>query len=102
MNTYHAHLLPWLNGGLVVSVSQNARNMPLDAWNRPDRYRPQLFAEPMPPLPPPPPPPPTTTTTTTTTMAVEQLTAAPSPASPTTAPASLPATTIGEPTTTTT
>ena len=49
MNTYHAHLMPWTAGGLVVSVSQNARDMPRDAWNRPDRYRPQLFAEPMPP-----------------------------------------------------
>ena len=28
MNTYHAHLMPWLSGGgLVVSVSQNARDM---------------------------------------------------------------------------
>jgi hypothetical protein len=55
MNTYHAHLLPWTNGGgLVVSVSQNARDMRRDAWNRPERYRPQLFAEAMPPPPPPP------------------------------------------------
>ena len=49
MNTYHAHLLPWTAGGLVVSVSQNARDMPRDAWNRPDRYRPQLFTEAIPP-----------------------------------------------------
>ena len=33
MNTYHAHLMPWLSGGaLVVSVSQNARNMTRDAF----------------------------------------------------------------------
>ena len=62
MNTYHAHLLPWTAGGLVVSVSQNARDMPRDAWNRPDRYRPQVFVEPTPPLPPPPPPATSTTT----------------------------------------
>jgi hypothetical protein len=55
MNTYHAHLMPWTAGGLVVSVSQNARDMPRDAWYRPDRYRPQFFDEAMPPLPPPPP-----------------------------------------------
>jgi hypothetical protein len=49
MNTYHAHLMPWTAGGLVVSVSQNARDMLRDAWNRPDRYRPQFFSEAMPP-----------------------------------------------------
>ena len=53
MNTYQAHLMPWTFGGsLVVSTSQNARDMTRDAWHRPDRYRPQLFAEPMPPPPP--------------------------------------------------
>jgi hypothetical protein len=40
MNTYHAHLLPWLDGGhLVVSISQNARDMRRDAWPFPHRYR---------------------------------------------------------------
>jgi hypothetical protein len=40
MNTYHAHLMPWLDGRhLVVSVSQNARNMRRDAWPSPHRYR---------------------------------------------------------------
>ena len=41
MNTYHAHLLPWLDGQsrLIVSVSQNARNMLRDAWPSPQRYR---------------------------------------------------------------
>ena len=52
MNTYHAHLMPWTAGGLVVSTSQNARDMPRDAWYSPFRYRPQFFTEAMPSLPP--------------------------------------------------
>jgi hypothetical protein len=64
MNTYHAHLLPWLDdGAIIVSVSQNARNMLADAYPHPERYRLELFRAPLVP----PPPPPTTTTTTTTT-----------------------------------
>lgn len=53
-NTYHAHLLPWLDrgGNLLVSVSGNARNMLRDAWPHPERYRPMVFARAMPPLPP--------------------------------------------------
>jgi hypothetical protein len=48
MNTYHAHLMPWLSGGaLVVSVSQNARNMERDAFPHPERYRLQFFSEPL-------------------------------------------------------
>jgi len=44
MNTYHAHLMPWLDGGsLVVSISQNARNMLRDAWPAPHRYRLAFF-----------------------------------------------------------
>ena len=44
MNTYHAHLLPWLDGdSLVVSISQNARNMQRDAWPSPARYRLAFF-----------------------------------------------------------
>ena len=40
MNTYHAHLMPWLDGGaLVVSVSQNARDMGRHAFPHPERYR---------------------------------------------------------------
>ena len=36
MNPYHAHLMPWLsNGSLVVSLSQNARDMYRDAWPQP-------------------------------------------------------------------
>jgi hypothetical protein len=53
MNTYHAHLVPWTSGGgLVVSVSQNARDMLRDAWPRPDRYRLQFLAVSMPVAPP--------------------------------------------------
>jgi len=45
MNTYHAHLMPWSDGGaLVVSVSQNAQDMARDAWRHPHRYRPQFVA----------------------------------------------------------
>ncbi len=64
MNTYHAHLMPWLDGSgrLVISVSQNARNMLRDAWNNPERYRPMFTVAALVA-----PPPPTTTTTTTTT-----------------------------------
>ncbi len=63
MNTYHAHLMPWLSGGaLVVSVSQNARDMLRDAYPHPVRYRLQFFTEALvAPLPP--------DTSTTTTVA---------------------------------
>ena len=48
MNTYQAHLMPWLSGGaLVVSVSQNARDMRRDAYPHPVRYRLQFFSEPL-------------------------------------------------------
>ncbi len=74
MNTYHAHVLPWLSGGsLVVSVSQNARNMQRDAWPVPARYRLQLFGAALV-APPPRPAPEPTTTTTTTTIAEESTT----------------------------
>lgn len=45
MNIYYAHLLPWRDGfgQLVVTISNNARNMLRDAWSRPDRYRPVVF-----------------------------------------------------------
>ena len=44
MNTYHAYLMPWLDGGgLSVSISQNARNMERDAWPNPARYRLAFF-----------------------------------------------------------
>jgi hypothetical protein len=63
MNTYHAHLMPWLDGGaLVVSISQNARNMTRDAYPAPARYRLGFFRAALVA-----PPPPETTTTTTTT-----------------------------------
>ena len=101
MNTYHAHLLPSTAGGLVVSVSQNARDMPRDAWNRPDRYRPQFFVEPMPALPPPPPP----STTGAPAVGAEERTATPGAVTPevadTTMAAPSVAPTFTDPTTTT-
>jgi len=62
MNTYHAHLLPWRDGygSILISVSNNARNMARDAWPYPHRYRPTVLYAPFAPTP-------TTTTTTTTT-----------------------------------
>jgi hypothetical protein len=66
MNTYHAHLMPWsADGELVVSISQNARDMLRDAWPQPSRYRLQFVSVPL--IGPPPPPPTSTSTTTTTT-----------------------------------
>jgi hypothetical protein len=83
MNTYHAHLLPWLDdGAIIVSLSQNARDMLADAYPHPERYRLQLFRAP---LVPPPPPPPTTTTTTTTTSTTTTTTR-PRPTTTTTRP----------------
>jgi len=48
MNTYHAHLAPWRDGlgNLVVTVSNNARDMRRDAWPHPYRYRPMAFQVP--------------------------------------------------------
>jgi hypothetical protein len=81
MNTYHAHLLPWLqDGALVVSVSQNARDMLRDAWPHPERYRLQFLTVPLPDVP----PPPTTTTTTTTTTSTTTTTTTPATTSSTT------------------
>jgi hypothetical protein len=50
LNTYHAHALPWRgsDGGLVVSVSQNARDMRRDAYPHPERYRPIFLTVPFP------------------------------------------------------
>jgi hypothetical protein len=64
MNTYHAHPLPWRDGfgSILITVSNNARDMRRDAWNHPHRYRPMVIFSPYTPT-----PPPTTTTTTTTT-----------------------------------
>ena len=78
MNTYHAHLLPWRDGygQLVVSVSNNARDMLRDAWPNPARYRPNIFATswvaapPDPVAPPPASAPPATTVAPTTTTTV--------------------------------
>jgi hypothetical protein len=45
MSTYHAYLMPFRDGlgQLVVTISNNARNMLRDAWPRPDRCRPVVF-----------------------------------------------------------
>jgi hypothetical protein len=65
-NTYHAYLMPWLDasGRLVVSYSQNARNMLRDAWPHPERYRPAFTTADL--IAPPPDEPATTVDTTTT------------------------------------
>lgn len=94
MNTYHAHLLPWRDGygSLLVTVSNNARNMQRDAWPRPDRYRPMVIYSPYQATPAPPPPvtiPPTDAPTTP-------------PPSPTPTPATVPPTTLPPTTSTTT
>ncbi|MEM9515085.1 MAG: hypothetical protein AAGA42_09535 [Actinomycetota bacterium] len=89
MNTYHAHLAPWRDGAgnLVVTVSNNARNMLVHAWPRPDRYRPMAFSWQWVPAPPRPEPPPST--------------AAPTSAAPsTTVPPTTAATTTTSPPTT--
>jgi hypothetical protein len=50
LNTYHAHALPWRgsDGSLVVSLSQNAREMRRDAYPHPERYRPIVLTLPFP------------------------------------------------------
>ena len=73
MNTYHAYLMPWLSGGsLVVSASNNARNMSRDAWPNPYRYRPMFFGAGL--VAPPPRVEETTTTVEETTTIVESTT----------------------------
>lgn len=66
MNTYHAHLLPYRsgNGSLIVTVSQNARQMTADAFPYPHRYRLAVFTSNW--SAPPADPTPSTTTTSTT------------------------------------
>lgn len=48
MNTYHAHPLPWRDGygSVLITVSNNARDMRRDAWNSPHRYRPTVLFSP--------------------------------------------------------
>ncbi len=109
MNTYHAHLAPWRDaaGNLVVTVSNNARNMLAHAWPRPDRYRPMAFSWPWVPAPPrpAPPPAPSTTAPSTTAPSTTAPTTAPTTAAPTapttTAPTTTTTTTVAATTTTT-
>jgi hypothetical protein len=101
MNTYHAHLMPWLSGGsLVVSVSQNARNMQRDAWPNPARYRLQFVGSAL--VAPPPRPAPIPAETTTTTIAEESTTTIPETTTTTADSTTTVATTTTVPPTTTT
>ena len=87
MNTYHAHLMPWVDGGaVVVSLSQNARDMLRDAWPRPDRYRPRFLAAELVPPPAAPPAPTTTSTASPTTRPSTTTTVRPRPSSTSTTP----------------
>ena len=91
MNTYHAHLLPSRNGNgqLVVTISNNARDMLRDAWPRPDRYRPMVFNSTWALAPPPAAPaaPSTIAPTTTTPAATTTTTTIATAATPITTPA---------------
>lgn len=99
MNTYHAHLLPTRDarGQLVVTISNNARNMLRDAWPRPDRYRPMVFTSAWVGAPADPPPVTTTTSTTSTTTIPATTTSTTTTTTTTTVPA-----TTTSPTSTTT
>ncbi len=68
MNTYHAQPLPWRDGygSVLITVSNNARDMRRDAWNAPYRYRPMVIYAPYQATPAPPTPAPTTTLPTST------------------------------------
>jgi hypothetical protein len=50
LNTYHVQPLPWTgsDGNVILSVSNNARDMRRDAYPHPERYRPGFFSEPLP------------------------------------------------------
>jgi hypothetical protein len=92
-NTYHAQIAPWRDarGDLVVVVSNNARNMSRDAWQRPDRYRPVAFSIAWPG----PPPPATVPPETVPPETVPPETVPPDTVPPTTvAPTTLPPTTV--------
>jgi len=120
MNTYHAHLLPSrdADGQLVVTISNNARDMLRNAWPRPDRYRPMVFNSAWAVAPPAPAPPVTapsvpstpgievsttsTTTTTATTTTATTTTATKITATTTSTTPATPSTTLPPPTTTTT
>ena len=99
-NTYHAHLAPWRDGAgnLVVTVSNNARDMLAHAWPNPSMYRPMAFSSPWAVAPRPPTPTTTSTTTTTTTIATTTTTTTTSTTSTTTT--TTPAATTIAPTTT--
>jgi hypothetical protein len=93
MNTYQAHVLPWRDrsGALIVTVSQNARNMLRDAFPHPERYRLAVMLAPWVAAPPPPPPTVPTTRPAPTTAATTR--PAPPPTTPPTTPRTSPPTT---------
>ncbi len=103
MNTYHAHLLPWRsgNGNLVIALSQNARNMPRDAFPHPERYRITVFTSGWV-VPPPDPVPTTTTTSTSSTSSTSTTTTTTVPESSTSSTSSTSTTSTTTTTTTTT
>lgn len=84
-NTYHAHLSPWRDGfgNLLVTISNNARDMLRDAWPNPSHYRPMVIATRWADAPVPPPAP-TTTLPPTTTTTTPPTTSTTSPATTTT------------------
>lgn len=93
MNTYHAHVLPWRDGygSVLISVSNNARNMRRDAWYSPHRYRPTFLHVPYTAT-----PTPTTTSTTTTTTTIPPTSTTVQPSTtpaPSTTPTTVPRTT---------
>ena len=104
MNTYHAHLLPYRSSGgsLIVTVSQNARQMSADAFPHPERYRLTVFTSGWA-SPPADPPPTTTTSTSTTSTSTTSTSTTTSTTTTTTAPTSTSTstTTTAPPTTTT-
>ena len=103
MNTYHAHLLPWraADGSLIVTISQNARDMARDAYPQPWRYRLAARALPWHPVPTPPSPASTTTTGAATTTATTIVPPSTSGAPTTTTPGTTTTTTTVATTTTT-
>jgi hypothetical protein len=103
-NTYHAHLVPWRgpDGSLIVTMSNNARNMLADAWPHPERYRPMAFSVRWAVAPDSPAPSMSTNPATipATTPATTPATGAPRPDRTTTGPpATVPATSTAAPTT---
>ncbi len=90
MNTYHAQPLPWRDGfgSVLITVSNNGRDMARDAYGTPSRYRPMVIFAPYQPTPASTPTSTTPSSTTTTTTTPRRTTT-----STTTTSTSVPATT---------